>query len=970
MRTKLDLLRRKRLLEHLHFNKVVLITFLFVLNQQLFAASYYINDNSTTGDIYCSAAYNAGAHSGTAANPSNTFAQLLTDVGTLAAGDIVNIDAGTYSWSAGITPNASGTAGNVITIRGAGITLTLITVTSGVGLISNDMDYITVSAIDLINTGDKVCSISTGSTNWTISSCKFEGTNQYGLYFNASINCNNHTISSTTVVTTGQVAVYAGAAVHHLTFTSCTLTAGATSAYQAATGTSYGTFTSCTISNTSGTLVEMSDNESYYTFTTCTLTAGNGKALNVSASTASSNFTITGGTISATGDHALNFAGIISNVSISNVAVTSSNNSPIRFNAATTTVTMTNSTFTATTGGSVVFFISGGSGFTVTDCTFTSSGTGKAMEVNLTGSSDFTFDGCTFTAGTGSNGIYIAVNSSNYEFIDCTIAGRTMGLLVQGGSSDYTLTNCTISSTTNNGIEIDGNSTDWTITGGSVTSPDNSALYCSAAITSSTFSGVTFAGSLANDGAIRMNSNATGLVVIDDCTITNSANGGWGINLGNSSQNCTISDNTINCTGASGNNRGIYFQAGNANNLVEHNTVNITFNGGTSYGIELNTGDNNSVLRNKISGGDIGIYLAGGGGTGVIVDNNHVCNAIIGLTCATASFSGTALIHNSFYTSKECIYGPFASWDIRNNIFYTTGNGSYTCFYLQNTSDPTTCNYNIYYHPNGAVCGKRNGTSYAALVANWRNVFSSNDGNSLEANPIYNNPPSNNLYPATGSPAVGAGTYLLAGDLPGNSRANPGPTIGAYETYDPLPVQLILFEAEKYKKDVLLTWQTASEINSSHFEILHSTNGVDFEVLATIGAAGNSYHRSDYYYIHQNPEEGIHYYQLVEYDNDGSFEKFKIVAVNINNKVNVITQLFPNPASENITLYFNSTTGGLYKLTITDMIGKTLYVACIPSIIGENKFKISLEPYEEGTYFIHLIDPNGGISSEKVIKKN
>jgi hypothetical protein len=185
-----------------------------------------------------------------------------------------------------------------------------------------------------------------------------------------------------------------------------------------------------------------------------------------------------------------------------------------------------------------------------------------------------------------------------------------------------------------------------------------------------------------------------------------------------------------------------------------------------------------------------------------------------------------------------------------------------------------------------------------------------------------------------------------------------------------LPVQMTSFDAAKEGRNVNLTWETASEINSDHFEILHSTDGVNFESIGTLQAKGTTNQKSDYMYVDENPSDGIHYYQLAEYDNDGANEKFRIIAVNINSKVNAITQLFPNPSSNNISMYYNSTTGGLYKLTITNINGEALYFAHIPSMIGENRFKLTVEPYEEGTYFINLTDPNGTVSTIKVMKKN
>lgn len=85
----------------------------------LFSATWYINDNSLTGDVFCTAVGN-NANSGTASSPKLT----LTAVIALASsGDIIYIDAGTYTDKQVNFRPSSGTS--VFTIYGAGDDLTI-----------------------------------------------------------------------------------------------------------------------------------------------------------------------------------------------------------------------------------------------------------------------------------------------------------------------------------------------------------------------------------------------------------------------------------------------------------------------------------------------------------------------------------------------------------------------------------------------------------------------------------------------------------------------------------------------------------------------------------------------------------------------------------------------------------------------------------------------------------------------------
>lgn len=90
------------------------------------AASYYVNDASTTGDVFTSALGN-NANPGTSALPFATLTFALTVAGT---NDIIYVDAGTYNDN-NLVLNAS-KAG--ITIRGAGISATVFDGTPHTGI--------------------------------------------------------------------------------------------------------------------------------------------------------------------------------------------------------------------------------------------------------------------------------------------------------------------------------------------------------------------------------------------------------------------------------------------------------------------------------------------------------------------------------------------------------------------------------------------------------------------------------------------------------------------------------------------------------------------------------------------------------------------------------------------------------------------------------------------------------------------
>jgi len=87
-----------------------------------------------------------------------------------------------------------------------------------------------------------------------------------------------------------------------------------------------------------------------------------------------------------------------------------------------------------------------------------------------------------------------------------------------------------------------------------------------------------------------------------------------------------------------------------------------------------------------------------------------------------------------------------------------------------------------------------------------------------------------------------------------------------------LPVKLANFTAKKVDKTVQLNWQTATESNSSHFEIERSKAGDTFIKIGEVNAAGNSHQLLNYQFTDNDPGSGVNIYLLKQVDIDNKFE--------------------------------------------------------------------------------------------------
>ncbi len=136
-----------------------------------------------------------------------------------------------------------------------------------------------------------------------------------------------------------------------------------------------------------------------------------------------------------------------------------------------------------------------------------------------------------------------------------------------------------------------------------------------------------------------------------------------------------------------------------------------------------------------------------------------------------------------------------------------------------------------------------------------------------------------------------------------------------YNDPAPLPIKLLVFEGRlTAKKTVELTWQTTSEQNSSHFEIMRSADNLIFETIGSVNAAGNSNSTLDYTFEDLHAQTNLRFYRLKMIDNDGTYEYSHIISVQ-SAREDTKWSVYPNPASSAISLESNeATTAKLYTI--------------------------------------------------------
>jgi hypothetical protein len=139
----------------------------------------------------------------------------------------------------------------------------------------------------------------------------------------------------------------------------------------------------------------------------------------------------------------------------------------------------------------------------------------------------------------------------------------------------------------------------------------------------------------------------------------------------------------------------------------------------------------------------------------------------------------------------------------------------------------------------------------------------------------------------------------------------------------PLPVELVSFTCSNTENGTLLQWKTASEFNSDYFTIERSGDGINFDSIGRVNAAGNSNVPTQYAFIDSNSG----YYRLKMVDIDGTFE-ISVVSdchQTITGSMQKLSEpliVYPNPVDDILNIQGLSDAQDV-QITIVSMLGQT-----------------------------------------------
>ena len=340
---------------------------------------------------------------------------------------------------------------------------------------------------------------------------------------------------------------------------------------------------------------------------------------------------------------------------------------------------------------------------------------------------------------------------------------------------------------------------------------------------------------------------------------------------------------------------------------------------------------------------------------------NDLCtNATVIPSCGTTGLTGTTVgattTGDPTATCGTAITGP-GVWYI-----YNASDSLYLQASLCNTT-ASAC-YPLYNNVVNVYSG-----SCASL-----NCIGGNSGFCASSSQVnfLTNSGSNNYYIFVQGSASTEGPFTL--DLNGIAVTT-GQVIGSttstgnFGACVPLPIELLSFTGQSQGSRNILNWETASETNNDYFTIEKSQDAISFSPLDRVNGAGNSSHAIKYSMYDNKPFKDLTYYRLKQTDYNGVYTYSTIIAVANSLNETSVSNIRPNPTSDNINFDLFMTIKGKITVQIIDFSGQVVHEETQDVTDGSSVMTVNMNDLSPGVYSLKVTsDHSGFVTVTKVVK--
>ncbi len=176
------------------------------------------------------------------------------------------------------------------------------------------------------------------------------------------------------------------------------------------------------------------------------------------------------------------------------------------------------------------------------------------------------------------------------------------------------------------------------------------------------------------------------------------------------------------------------------------------------------------------------------------------------------------------------------------------------------------------------------------------------------------------------------------------------------------PVTLASFSVSTVSGLASISWATATEVNTDHFEIERSLDGRLFNVVGKVAASGTTKSLMPYSFSNNvSSLSGTVYFRLKAVDKSGQFNYSYIQTINIKTSKNFITNLYPNPlrAGQDIRFTYQSIKATSVTFQLYNSTGKKVIASNLSVSEGANALSLPVGQHlNTGTYYLTVFVDN------------
>jgi hypothetical protein len=318
-----------------------------------------------------------------------------------------------------------------------------------------------------------------------------------------------------------------------------------------------------------------------------------------------------------------------------------------------------------------------------------------------------------------------------------------------------------------------------------------------------------------------------------------------------------------------------------------------------------------------------------------------------GVQMAIFSYNGSTLTRLTPCANSDNSWN--STFTLTTNVALVPGN----MYYLMidgNAGD--VCNYNISANSGVAIAdaGIDKAVCTSSTTLNAAVAIGTGTWTVVSGTGVFSNPNSN----VTNVTGLTAGTNIFQWTI----NTTYCGTISDNITVDAgclLSVNLTRFDAQCNGNNVLLTWQTASEVNNKKFDIERSIDGVNFQIIGSVKGIGNSTRYSNYSFVDENKIDGLVYYRLTQIDFNGEMHRLSIIASEhtCEENENAEVSIYPNPSLDNAFLSIKLFKRSSIYVEVYNGIGQLVKLIPMQTYeAGHHNINIEASEFPSGLYFI------------------